>query len=73
MCGVDVGDVFVVEQVFDFVYFEFVLGEVGVVIVGFVFVVNCGEVIGVDGQVEQFVFVLFEGVWQLQVFYVFFC
>src|SRR5690606_30339622 len=72
MRGVDVGDVFAAEQVFHLTYFELALGEAGVTAVGFALVANGGQSVRIDGQAEQFAFVLFQGRRQLQALHVFF-
>ena len=65
-------DVFALEQVFDFAHFEFALGKAGVAAVGLAFVADGGQPVRVDGQAEQFVFVLAQGGGQLQAFHVVF-
>ena len=49
MRGIDVGDVFLAEQVLHLAHFELALGEAGIAAVGFAFVANRRQPVGVDG------------------------
>ncbi len=72
MRGVDVGNVLPAEQVLYLAHFELALGKAGVAAVGLALVADGREAVGVDGQAEQLVVVLFQHRRQLQAFHVVF-